>query len=60
MMIKAEIFEDKALLLDARGRVWQITLGFEDQPEIRLLERIGPDNVSRLMVPALARYVPQT
>jgi hypothetical protein len=57
MMIKAEIFEDKALLLDARGRVWQVHIGHDGQPEIRMLAEVSSDTVKRLMVPELARYV---
>lgn len=58
-MIKAEIFEDKALLLDADGRVWQVNIGNDGQPEIRMLERVSHDTINRLMVPELARYVPR-
>lgn len=37
MMIKAEMFEDKALLMDASGRVWQVTIGHDDQPIIQIM-----------------------
>jgi hypothetical protein len=60
MMIKAEIFEDKALLLDAGGRVWQFVIGHDNQPEIQMLERIGHDTMKRLMVPSLAHYLPRS
>lgn len=60
MMIKAEMFEDKALLLDARGRVWEVRIGHDDQPEIRLLEKVEGETINRLMVPGLARYLPRS
>jgi len=56
-MIKAEIFEDKALLLDGSGRVWQVTIGRDDQPVVQMLERVPYETTKRLMVPSLARYV---
>lgn len=59
MMIKAEIFESTALLLDRAGRVWEVSLGSDNQPEIRLLETVSYDTIKQLMVPDLARYVPQ-
>ncbi len=60
MMIKAEIFENKALLLDAEGRVWQVNIGNDGQPEMRMLERVSHDTINRIMFPELARYVPQS
>lgn len=60
MIIKAEIFEDKALLLSADGRVWQIKIGYHDQPEIQMLERVEGETINRLMVPGLARYLPRS
>lgn len=57
MMIKAEIFEDKALLLDGRGRVWQFVIGHDDQPEIRLLAEVSHETIERLIIPDLARYI---
>jgi hypothetical protein len=56
-MIKAEIFEDKALLLDGRGRVWQVTIDGIGEPIIILLERLPSETIQRLMIPSLARYV---
>jgi len=56
-MIKAEIFEDKALLLDGHGRVWQVTIGDDNLPVVQMLERLPSETVRRLMVPSLARYV---
>jgi hypothetical protein len=57
MMIKAEIFEDKALLLDGRGRVWHVVIGHDEQPIIQLLEHVPYETVRRIMQPSLARYV---
>lgn len=60
MVIKAEIFEGQALLLDDDGRVWQFVIGNDNQPEIRELERVGRETMNRIMLPALANYVPRT
>lgn len=57
MMIKAEIFEDKALLLDGRGRVWQFIIGHDEQPEIKLLGDLSHDTIKHIMQPQLARYL---
>ena len=56
MMIKAEIFEDKAMLLDASGRVWQVKIGYDGQPEIQHCETVPYETIKRLMMPCLARY----
>ena len=34
-MIKAEIYQDTALLLDHQGRVWQVRIGHDGQPEMQ-------------------------
>jgi len=58
-MIKAEIYQDTALLLDHQGRVWQVNIGRDNQPEMVLLEDwlLSRETISELMEPRLARYV---
>lgn len=57
MIVKAEIFQDKALLLDRMGRVWQVEIGPEGISSFRVLEELHPGAVSKLLEPALARYM---
>jgi hypothetical protein len=58
-MIKAEIFQDRALLLDRNGRVWQVRIGHDDQPEIQMLDKVPHETINRLMDPVLSRYIQQ-
>lgn len=58
MIIKAQTFEDKVLILDADGRIWQVKIGFDGQPEIQMLQRVSRETVVRLSEPDLARYIP--
>ncbi len=57
-IIKAQTFENKALLLDSDGRIWQIIIDIDGQPEIQMLQRVSRETVVRLMGPDLARYIP--
>jgi hypothetical protein len=56
-MIKAEIIQDKAVLLDHTGRVWQVEIGDDGEPTIQLLERIDRQTSNHLMRPVLGRYM---
>ncbi len=54
-MIKAEIFQGAALLLDESGRIWEVVIGNDDQPEIRMLNRVERETINSLMQPSLSR-----
>ena len=56
-MIKCEIIQDKAVLLDHTGRVWQVEIGMDGQPTIQHLETVPRDTMKHLMAPRLARYM---
>jgi hypothetical protein len=56
-MIKAEIIQDKAVLLDHMGRIWQIALGDDNQPTVQLVETVNRDTVNHLLRPVLGRYM---
>lgn len=56
-MIKAEIYQDKALLLDQWGNVRQVTSGFDGQPCIQCLAKVSVRTRNSHMEPQLARYV---
>ncbi len=57
-MIKAEIYQDTALLLDHQGRVWQVRIGHDGQPEMQeQVNFLSPETIKELMQPQLARYV---
>ena len=58
-MIKAEIYQDTALLLDHKGRVWQVRIGHDGQPEMQEQVNwlLSPETIKELMQPQLARYV---
>ena len=56
-MIKCEIVQNKALLLDHTGRVWQVEIGMDGQPTMQLLETVNRDTMKHLMQPRLARYM---
>lgn len=61
MIIKAEIFEGKALLLGADGRVWEVRCDAYDPagPTLRLIYTVAGGHVIRsLMQPQLAQYIP--
>ncbi len=55
-MIKAEIFQDVALLLDQQGRVWQVHVHYDGQPIMQEVIRISPERVMSIMEPSLAKY----
>lgn len=52
-MIKAEIFQDTLVVLDQYGCIWQIEIGFNRQPEIRLLKQISREKINYIMLPKL-------
>jgi CTP:phosphocholine cytidylyltransferase-like protein len=58
-MIKAEIYQDTALLLDYQGRVWQVSIGSDNQPIMQEMVNwiLSRETISELMQPQLARYV---
>ncbi len=58
-MIKAEIYQDTALLLDSQGRVWQVRIGHDGQPEMQeqINWRLSHETIKEIMQPQLARYV---
>jgi len=58
-MIKAEIYQNMALLLDHEGRVWQVRIGHDGQPEMQeLVNRpLSYETINELMQPQLARYL---
>ncbi len=57
-MIKAEIFENRALLLDDSGRIWEFIIGHDDQPKIRMVKKIERETINSVMMPQLARIIP--
>jgi CTP:phosphocholine cytidylyltransferase-like protein len=58
-MIKAEIYQDTALLLDYQGRVWQVSIGSDNQPIMQEMVnwQLSRETIKELMQPQLARYV---
>lgn len=58
MMIMAEIFQGTALLLDESGRVWEVRVGDDDQPQMQMLAHVTDETIRGLLGPQLALYVP--
>ena len=56
-MIKVEIYQDTALLLDYQGRVWQVRIGYDGQPEMQEIERVSHSTIEALTQPQLARFL---
>jgi hypothetical protein len=58
MMIKAEIYQDFALLLDAQGRIWKFKIGYDNRPEVQeLMTQLSREMVNQIMEPSLVRYL---
>lgn len=50
MIVKVEQYQDKVYILDATGRIWRFTIGFDRQPEVmQLIVQLTPDHIERLM-----------
>lgn len=52
-MIKAEIYQDKAILLDTRGRLWVIEIGWDMQPTIRMIKELKGQMIDYMLEPKL-------
>lgn len=56
MIIKTELFQDKAYILDDSGNVWRVTIAFDEGPLIHLVSRIERWQIEGIMRPQLPQY----